>query len=280
MYRFFINRFKKITTVGAFAFVFVFTLLIYIVKYFGIKEDYRYIRVEVIKKNWVENYSPYGYRVPFWLSDKIKIGQTEKNSAGMTTAEVINFENYVRGGEESEIYLILKIKAVLNSKTGRYTYKDLPIDLGSAIDLNINTINIKGQIVDDNYPVNGYPTKYFTVVARSRNLSSSISSQLKTGLKMFNLATKDAIAEITNIRLVPSTLQEATINQSKSLVFNQEKNQDAIITLKIKAYQIDNRWFFSGHQNLKIGNDEDVRIDIFTDKINLYGLEIEQINEF
>ena len=50
---------------------------------------------------------------------------------------------------------------------------------------------------------------------------------------------------------------------------------DAIIKIKLRTYQMDNKWFFSGHQDLKIGSS----LYLYTNQTNLYNLDIQNVEE-
>ena len=268
------ERLKTISGLEIFVIITIVFLTIFTVKFFGKKKELITIRVEVIKKNWVDNYDPYGYRAPFWLSDKVKIGQVEKNKTGKTIATLINLENYERGGEEAELFLTLRLEVLLDKRTGIYYFKDKPLSLGSTIDLNLDNIDIPGQVVDINVPNNGYPTAYFYVKAMSRNLDSWKYLNITPGLKVLDRANDEVIAEITKTRTEDSSLQKMDFT-SGYLSAVKGETKDVTVEMKVKGYNVDDRWYFEGHQNLKIGN----LIYIYTDKINLYGFEIEDIKQ-
>jgi len=271
---------KQLSTLGPIEIFIILTIIfltVFTVKFFGKKKESLIIKVEVVRKNWSENYDPLGYRVPFWLSDKVKIGQTEKNKSGQIIATLINFESYDHGDQESELYLTLKVETLFDKRSGIYYYKDKPLNLGSPIELNLDNIEIYGQIIDNNVPQNGYPTKYFNIKARARNLDSWVYSKIIPGIKIYDRANNEVIGEIINTNLENSTLQEIKNdpNTGKYLQATLNKNKDLIVDIKLKAYQMDHRWFFSGRQNLKIGNP----LSIYTPQVDLYKLEIENIEE-
>jgi hypothetical protein len=274
------KRLQSLTPIEIFILITIAFLTIFIVKFFGRKKEFITIKVEVIKQNWLNNYDPYGYRAPYWISDKVKIGQTEKDKAGKIIATLIDLENYERGDEEAELYLTLKVQTTLDKRTGVYYFKDKSLNLGSSIELNLNNIELHGQIIDNNVPQNGYPTKYFTVTARARNLDSWVYEKITPNLKVYNRATGETVGEITKVNLENSSLQEIkTDSTGKYLVSASQKNKDAIIDIKIKAYQMDGKWFFTGHQDLKINNYLKSFLYLYTEKINLYDLEIQNIKE-
>jgi hypothetical protein len=171
---------KRITTISPielFCLISASFLFIIVVKMFLIKTEWHTIRVEVIRKNWTENYDPYGYRAPFWLTDKLKVGQVERNMSGRTTAKIQTIDSYLRGGEESEIYLTVQVEATYNYRTHGYVYNSRQINVGAQVEFNFDNNLVAGQIIDNNYPPKGYPTKTITVTARAKNLYKSSNCQ-------------------------------------------------------------------------------------------------------
>lgn len=271
-----IKRLKTLSYVEIFIIISVIFLTFFVVKFFGLKKEYLTIKVEIIKKNWLENYDLYGYRVPFWLSDKVKVGQVEKDKSGKVIATLINVENYERGNEESELYLTLKVQVILNKRTGVYSFKDKPLNLGSEIDLTLDNIDLKGQIINNNVSEDDLRGKWFLIKTRARNLEPWVYKQITPGIKMYNKANNDLIAEILGVRIEDSTLQKINYDSSGQYLRSfTSANKDAVVNLKVKAYEAGDRWYFCGHQNLKIAN----TVYIYTEKINLYALEIEEIEE-
>ena len=277
MINFFLRRLKKLSVVEIFVAIFIITSTVFFIKFFGLKEDTRLIRVEVVRKNFVENYDPLGYRTPFWLSDKLKVGQTEKNSVGQVIASIVNMENYTRDNEETGLYLTLKVTVVLNRRTGQYSFKDKPFANGQQIELNLGENYVLGQIIDTNVPENGYPVKIFTVTARGRGIRSSVYSKIIPGARMIDRSSGLAAAEITSVKIEPSSIQPIKFDPTNRFLISDQTvdEHDVIITVKVTAYQLDQRWFFAGHQNLKVGQD----IYLYTDQVNLPRYEITDINE-
>jgi hypothetical protein len=249
---------QRVSTLSAAEIFIVLTIIgltIFVVKYFGLKKEWKVIRVEVIKQGWTENSNPYGYRAPFWLSGKIKVGQVERDvNSGKIIATLINMENYLRSGEEADIYLTLKVEVYHNTRNGQYFYKDVPLDLGSNITLNLNNILIPGQITDTDVPPNGYPTKYFLVTTLARNVNNWIYSQVTPGITMKNRANNETVVEILSVKTEDPIYQEIITDNSRLAVITANSDKDVTMTMKIKALQIDGRWYFGGHQNLNIGN--------------------------
>lgn len=269
-------RLKSLTPGELFVLLTVAALLIFAVKFFGLRREYRLIRVEVVGKNWAENFNNYGYRAPFWMSDKIKIGQQELSKTGRVIATLVDLENYERGGEEAEMYLTLRVETVYNKRMKRYTFKDKYLDVGSAIELNLNNIQIEGQVIDNNVPLENYPHKKFRLVVRGRNRDSWIYNSIKPGDYMLNRATGKHVVDIVDVKTEEPSGNVAFINKSSYLTFgNKAQQKDMILTIDVDAYLQDGRWYFAGHQNLKVGG----WISFSTNKLLSDGLEVQSVEE-
>jgi hypothetical protein len=266
------NRLKTITAIELLITISALSLTVLLVKFFGLKREWHTIQVEVISKNWSENYNPYGYRTPFWLSDKIKVGQIERNNSGREIAKVTRVEKYIRGLEENEVYLIVDVEAIYQKRQNKYTFKNKGLDLGSAIELNLDNIQVFGQIIDNNYPQNGYPSKTVVVTARGKNFEPWTISQAVPGSKMYNLANNEVIAEIITATSEPASGQPLKIENDR-LVNYSNRQKDLVITAKVKVFQQANRWYFAGHQNIISGGN----LYLYTPTVNLYSLEIENV---
>ena len=167
-----------------------------------------------------------------------------------------------------------KVEVLLDKRTGIYYFKDKPLSLGSTIDLNLDNIDIPGQVIDTNVPNNGYPTAYFYIKARAKNLDPWEYQNIIPGLKVLNRATNETLAEVTNTKIEDSSLQKVDFTKGYLSVIKGE-NKDLTVEMKVKGYKVDDRWYFEGHQNLKLGN----LIYIYTDKIDVYEAEIEEIRQ-
>ncbi|MFA5894611.1 MAG: DUF4330 family protein [Candidatus Shapirobacteria bacterium] len=273
-----ISRIRSLSFFEVFIAISIIAFTVFVVKYFGQKVDYKTIRIEVINKSWSENYNPYGYRTPFWLSDKLKVGQKEYDKSGKVLAEVIDVENYLRGGEEAEVYLTVKVKTTYQKRLHQHFFKDKPLDLGSAIEIAPDQNIVFGQIIDLDAPEKstGYPQKTMTLTVRGRGIEKSIIDQIKKGETMINRYNQQAVGTILDFDTENTTRVFATevTTTNNAIGFRVSPNtKDVILKIQITANQIDNRWYFAGHQNIKIGN----ALYFYGQDINLYNLEIENI---
>lgn len=276
MFNQFIKRLKSLTFFEIFICLTVIALVVFVVKYFGQRVDSKLIRVEVINKSWSENYNPYGYRTPFWLSDKLKVGQKEYDKSGKVIAEIINIENYERGSEEAEVYLTLKIRTTYQKRLHQHLFKNKPLDLGAAIEIAPDQNVVYGQIVDIDVSPTGYPEKTFIVTGRGRGVDQYLIDKIKNGETMNDRYSQKPVATIISFQTEKTSRifvnQLTDVNQTLGFKLN-PNNQDIVVKLEIKASEIDGRWYFAGHQHVKVGG----TVYFYGQSINLYGLEIENV---
>jgi hypothetical protein len=278
MFRRIISRLKSLTFFEIFIAITIIAFTVFVVKYFGQKVDTKIIRVEIINKSWSENYNPYGYRTPFWLSDKLKVGQKEYDKSGKVLAEILDIENYLRGGEEAEVYLTVRVKTTYQKRLHQHFFKDKPLDLGSAIEIAPDQNIVYGQVIDLNSPesISAYPQKTMIVTARGRGLEKNIIDQIKKGETMVNRSNGQVVGTITDITTENTSRVYATeiTNVNNTIGFRVSPTlKDIVLKIKITATQVDDRWYFAAHQNIKVGN----ALFFYGQDINLYYLEIENI---
>ncbi|HWS48759.1 MAG TPA: hypothetical protein VN174_01750 [Candidatus Methanoperedens sp.] len=276
MFKWVKQRLKTLSIFEVFISISIIVFVVFVIKFFGQKVEWKTVKIEIINKSWAENYNPYGYRTPFWLSDKLKIGQKEYGKSGKVIAEIINVENYERGSEEADVYLTVKLRTTYQKRIQQHIFKNKPLDLGSAIEIAPDQNIVYGQIVDIDMPSSGYPKKTFTVTARGRGIDAYIINNIKINDVMKNRYDQSIIATITSFHTEKTTriyVSELT-NNNQSLGFKLNENaKDVVVTFQVNTELIDGRWYFAGHQQIKVGNS----IYFYSQNINLYGLEIEDV---
>jgi hypothetical protein len=275
------DKLRKIKPIEIFVFIFTFSLLVFAIKFYTFKPEYRIIRVEIVKQNWIENYNPLGYKAPFWLASRLEIGQSEKNHSGQIIAEIIDLENYEKNTEEIELFLNLKIQVAHNPRDNSFSFKGRPVTIGSPIELYFNNTTLVGQVIDDQVPESGYPHKDILVTLRGRQINPAVYSKIVPGIEVSNLGTNEVIAKVISVSQEPSTLTSAKLDQYRQeLLFSTNpKQRDIVIVAQIKVQQLAGQWFYAGRQKVKLSANQDHKLWLYTKDITLYDLEIEDIKE-
>lgn len=274
MFKWVIKRLKTLSIFEIFISISISIFVVFIIRFFGQKVEWKTIKVEIINKNWTENYNPYGYKTPFWLSEKLKIGQKEYSKSGKVIAEIINIENYERNSEEAEVYLTVKVRSTYQKQIHQHFFKNKPLALGSAIEISPDQNLVNGQIIDIDMPENGYQKKILTITARGRGVDNYIINNTKVNDVMKNRYDQNIVATIISLNVEKTSRLNVVglTGNNQNLSFN-ENAKDIVVTFKITTEFVDSRWYFAGHQQIKVGNS----FYFYGENINLYGLEIENV---
>lgn len=269
-----LSRIEKISPIEIYIFIFIVSGVVFATRYYEKEADYRYIRMEVTTNEWINNENQYAYKVPFWISQAIEAGQTERSPSGRIKAEIVQVDNYERGNDQAEIYLVVKLMADFNEKSHTYSYNGQDLSLGEKITFNFDNIVVPGQILDTNYPKDGYEEATFIVTARYEDVEPWLVEKLEKNTTMKNRATGEVIAEVLNFTVEPSDTNKIIKSETGEAFIEENKDlQDVIVDLKLTAHKKDGNWFFQEHQRVRIGS----KIWIYLDEVNLNNITIENL---
>lgn len=256
----------------AFIVLLIAGLSVGMVKYFARKAGvWRTIRVEVIGSGWEENaYQP--VKPPFWLSEKIKINDVERGVDGSEIAQVLRVENYERGDEKADVYLILKVKTEFNGKMKKYVFKGKAIEVGAMVEFRLENALIRAQVVDDQVPGEGYEQKEVIIQGRWPNQEPWSVNEIKVGDTMVDRGNNQVVAEVLSVWSESATINLSHIDQL--LVSSNSRRVDGLIKLKMRLVKYDDRWYFAGHQKVKVGR----HIWVYLPEVDIPYLEVMAIN--
>lgn len=270
---------RRITPIMAFLLLIVSAGTVFTIKYFGRQPLWRTVRIQVVGKDWIDNFTNYnGYRPPFWLTDKIKVGDSEIAIDGRKVAEVMTIDEYERIGPESDLYLTVKLYGEVSTRLKKFLYRGRPIEVGAPIELHLNRVAVIGQTIDDSVPENGYPKKNITITARLQNTEPWIINGLSIGDTMVNRGDKLPIATIRSFHVEPpiSSILFVPPNGSTNLFLeNNPRLKDLIINATLSVQNQNGDWYFAGHQKIKVGNG----LWLYLSRVNLNPLEIQSVED-
>lgn len=270
----FISKVDKITSLEVYIVIFVVSAVVFATRYFETQSDYRFIRVEVTTNEWIKNRNQYSYKTPSWMSQSIEVGQAERSPSGRIRAEIVDLENYERGNDQAEIYLIVKLMADYNEKSRTYSYRGQSISIGEPIEFNFDETTVPGQILDNNYPKDGYEVGDFTITLRYEDAEPWIIDQIQNEDTMKNRATGEIIAKLIEFKTEPSNTTQVSQEENGKITFENNTNlKDIVAKFKVKAHKEDGNWFFAGHQRLRVGS----TIWIYLEKVTFQNAMIEDL---
>lgn len=271
-------RIKIVTPLQVFALITVLSVLVIGVKYFGTKEEWLTVRIDVRGQDWTQDFTGGGaYNPPSWLAPVIKRNDAERGLDGRPIATILSIETY--GDIKPTIFLIAKIRVITNKHTHEYSFKNRLIQIGAPIDLSLAQTKIVGQITDLYSPENGYPQKNVIATVRIRNIEPWIVNRITVGDKMLEKSTGGIAADILS-----KTIEDPTSTiffNNPNYFTNQflESNprlKDVVLTVRLKLLKLNEGWRFAGNQILKIGSlDSQLRF-YFSD----YSLPWAEVEEF
>ena len=277
----FLQRMRTLNSIQILVLLVLAGSTIFVVKFYGRKPTERIIRIQVVGKSWTQNYNNYaGYRPPFWLSENVRVGDTETTVNGWRSAEVITIEKYDRWGTDVDLYLTTKLKGEINRRTNKFIYNSKPVEVGSFIELHLTRANVFGQIIDDNVSEEEYSEKEIIVTARARNIDPWIIDALRVGDSMLNGPQKKQVAILETITIESPTsavfLSDATTNNPPNNTFLSinPRAKDVVMKVRVRAQHYDTGWYFGGHQNIKVGQ----QIWIYFSRVNVMA-EIQSIQD-
>ena len=143
------------------------------------------------------------------------------------------------------MFLEVKLKAQKNQRTGGLEYKNKVVNVGSPIELQLNSGIVNGVIIR----VSSNPKKliYKIITVRSFAQTSEFADQLVVGngdAEILQLVSKEVVPSDLRPNLLFPTEQPITLDQ----------NKDIIMKIKILGEQSNNQFLFANQKPILIGD--------------------------
>lgn len=254
------QRVKSLTALQAFVLLLAFIGVIFVVKFFGLREEWKTVRIEVIGKQWGEDWSEgfpvaTAFRPQPWLMRDVQIGDMEYGADGRKIAEVINLEEH--GDSKAALFVTANLNVVYNKRTKKYAFKNRSIEVGAEIELLLPEAKIEGQIVDIDVPSGGYEKKTMIVTGRIRNVEPWVFEKITPGDKIVNKAGGHVIAEVLRVKTEPagSAVFFNDPGHATNLFLEKvERRRDVVLVMRIEVQSFKEGWRFAGNQMVKAGS--------------------------
>lgn len=186
-----------------------------------------------------------------WYAESFYRGQTERDGLGKTQALVLDVFSYNKTQTRKTVYLTVNLNVTYNPSSNTYTYKGVPVLVGSSIKLNLDRTYVNGLITS----VEGYPKiaerKSIVVEAQIREENSTfletagtksyIADAIKIGdeVKDNNGTT---LIKVLDKRVFPAK-KTVTTSDGRVLERNDPSRKDVFLTLLINAEKIGNKYY-------------------------------------
>lgn len=90
-----------------------------------------------------------GNRPMIWLTNAIRKGDYEKDFLGKKIIEIEDIKYYpYYSTDQYDTFLMLKLLVGKNKKTDNYTFKRSTLGIGSPIELELNSVQVNGSVID------------------------------------------------------------------------------------------------------------------------------------
>jgi len=150
-----------------------------------------------------------------------------------------------------DVYLTAKLRVVYNKGSRQYTYKGLPVLIGTTVKLNLDNFLVKGMIVYTNkLEIKGHKQKItvdtailnnYTSLYETEGITKFLADAIKVGDE-FKDSSGNVISKIINKRVenVKKTIQTS---DGRILLTNNPLRQDIYITFEVDAVEIGGRYY-------------------------------------
>lgn len=204
--------------------------------------------------------------VPNWLDESLKIGDQEISPLGGLNAVVLEKESYEASFYGKYVYLLLKLNTI-KDRSGIYLFKNKPLSVGAPIDLKFTKVQIQGLVTYVGYVKPNYDYKKLRVELSGLNAEWWIGDAIKIGSVIKN-RKGEKIAKVLSKKIMPPSGAPLTIDRSR---------QNIEVTVEILAKLIDDNYFFSETQKVKV--DENLFLPLKEGSINLPVSSVVEIKE-
>ncbi len=193
-----------------------------------------------------------------WFSQLFYPGMKEKDGLGRVNAEVVSIHSYDALPLASDLYHVKKavylktrIKAVYSRSSNQYTYKGLPVLIGSQIRMYLDRVLVEGLVTGIEGVVDPRENKTLLVEAQIKEESLTyqetsgtddyIAQALSVGQKITDDQGNVAI-EIIGKR-VENAKKVTTTSTGGVLIGQNPLKKDVYLTLKINATKLYDRYY-------------------------------------
>lgn len=203
-----------------------------------------------------------------WFSQLFYKGMKEKDGLGRVNAEVLDVHSYDVTFPENDtliakkaVYLKLKVKAIYSRSSNQYTYKGLPVLVGSPIRMYLDSVLVEGLVTNIGGIKDPREKKILIVEAQVIDESPTyletsgtkvyIADALRVGQKIQD-DQGNTIIEIFD-KKVENAKKVINTSDGRVLVGVNPLRKDVYLTMRINAIQLNNKYYFFDDIPISIG---------------------------
>ena len=247
---------KKLTYFDILALSVLFVLALAFFFFFSRKVEYITIRVKVTDQDVL-----YAQTQPAtWYANRFEVGDTEKDTLGRVTAEIVGVERFNVSSDRKALYLDLKIRALFDSRSKLYSAKGKSLNFGTPLRFNFSKVTFDSLVTDSPSIEMQKDLKVVDkkVVALLRGIKPEeitieplVIQSVKKGDKVMN-SNGEVLAEVLDVKIRPAERVTQT-DKGELLLRADPLYKDALFTLNIRTKILDNEPFMFDNIPFKIG---------------------------
>lgn len=217
--------------------------------FFYRKAEYVSIRVKVTDQDVL-----YARTLPAtWYANQFHIGDIEKDALGRPITEITGIESFNMESNKKAVYLDLRVRAVYDTRTKRYSARGRNLMFGTPLRMNLSQVTFDGFITE--FPGSGYQKDLTittsTVLVLGRKVEPSLTDSVKIGDKVYD-SNGVLLAEIKNI--VVRQAEEVTQTDNGDLLLRSNPlYKDILLTVSLRTKTIHNETFAFDNVPVKVG---------------------------
>lgn len=227
-----INLVKNNWIVVVFIMIVTSTVVFIVLKSVTKQEDYVYAKIRVSQGLWWAN----AQRPTIWYAKSIVPGLTQANLSGKPTAEIVSVRYYPWWGSDTyDVYMIVKLEASKNYKTGTYSYNRNPLTISSPIELMFPSVEVSGTVMELSETPIEYNFIDRTVTLQKKHVPESEFSTIQIG-DTYNDGS-GVVLEIKDKRIISSYTAYNSVNPNGPI--ESSSLQDVLVTVNMKVREED-----------------------------------------
>lgn len=209
-----------------------------------------YLKVGILVSGaewWREDRQP-----PSWLTDSLKIGDSERTSSGKKLAEIVDIKRYEEGSNKI-VYLTVSLLVDWQPKTNRYFFKQQPLEIGGLLDLSLGESRLTGSIVNTQSSPDDPKFIKRLITVRLLNRFPWFADSIQIGDEQIDETTDQSAVKVIGKRVIlADTLAYTSTGQ---IVAGKDPlKRDIELTLEIQVINRGGLDYFFYYQPVKIGN--------------------------
>jgi hypothetical protein len=242
-------KFKKIYLLDL---VFISTAVIVLFFFLSRHKSIETHSVDVLVMTGTTEWWELGKAMPYWLNNRLTVGDKSYNTFGERTAEVINYWSYDENDKDRTVTAHLRLLASVDPVTRAYSYQYQSLIIGKPIDIIIGNTELKGIISDVNIEKPELINK--TVTINYKNVTKQVSEAVLPGLKILD-GQGNITAEIIKADKIQTTTKTINLNDNTlNFIGSPSDNVDLLVKIKLSVEKKDNSFYFIYGDPLKVGS--------------------------